>query len=110
MPSFSQNVSAPFPGLAATRTDRYLCLPVRHRYAEYHLTKDAPPWKINDKRAVFYLPNTHPEYDNRRILYYCDRKIWHDELWALQLDARRRHREEPAPHPDDIVPYTFSGF
>lgn len=71
---------------------------------------DAPPLKVTNNRAVFDLPNTHPEYDDRRIIYYCDRRIWRDELWALQLDAGRRHREEPPPRPNDIVPYTFYGF
>jgi hypothetical protein len=58
---------------------------------------DTPTWYKNDLYVSFYLPNTYPVGDERRIVYACDCLIWRDELERLAFWAVESRRPELKP-------------
>jgi hypothetical protein len=52
---------------------------------------------LNSLYVMFDLPNIYLEDDDRRIIYFCDRMVWRNELDALAFHALESRRSELLP-------------
>ncbi|KAJ7434665.1 hypothetical protein FB451DRAFT_1195156 [Mycena latifolia] len=96
--------------IAATMSAESSSMRIHRMYAFYRVDGATPRRPtLEQRKFVFDLPNTYGELDERRLTYWCHRRIWKDDIDTL-VNTAKADAALPKPPPRAVPTDIFYGW